>query len=387
MAPNSKCVIFFSRDYGGVLTILPVVKELLVSSEPIKFVVIADKATYKLFQAEGVEVKVASLFDNKNEIEDFLYKIIQQNRPELIVTGTSRIANNEKRTPEQYLIKIARNTGIKTISILDFWGVYKERFPSSDGQLMYDFLPDIVCCLDKQCENDLLSLGIPRENLKITHNPHLDKVISLVKSKKLEKEDVHKFNVLYVSQPIREYGSAESLGFDQESNFLELLNTFNGANWIDKEVTIYLWVHPKEFMINWRLIIDQTNKKFKKNNRLIRVVNDTKKNYDIFYKLNLTCSYYSTVIYDALYFNVPCLSLSIGSKIGKNTRLITNQLGLSISISTSQELDEFINQTDFQKLKNALHTKISKCVEKKVFFSDGFATRRVVKVINNILKK
>lgn len=385
MVSNINTIIFFSRDYGGVQAIIPVV-ETLTNHDFIKTVVLSYENSGELFHNVGIETRAIPSIDNEEKKESYFDKIIRKYKPCMVVTGTSRISKGEIRTPEQTLTKVARRSGIKVIAVLDFWGFYEERFPRLNGKFVKDYLPNIVCCLDKQCESDLIALGMPIQNLKITHNPHIDRVISWVTNEKKNQNNARALNVLYVSQPIRENGLAEELGFDQESNFFALLSVFEKEPWFDREVTIWLWIHPKETQVNWGSIISQNNQRFSDGGNHVSIVHDTNKSYDIFNKLDLVCSYYSTVLYDAIYFSVPCISISIGKKSGAtNSLLITNQLGLSRSISTTDELVRFINKSDFQQLKYELSEKISILKKKQIFISDGSATNRVVEEIESNL--
>jgi hypothetical protein len=384
MASNYQSIVFFSKDYGGVLAFLPIIKKIQEDGELLNVVVVAHKSSYELYKKEDIKAIVIPSYYNQNKIEQFLDNIIDINKPKIIVTGTSRKAKNEIRTLEQILIKKARNTDIKTISILDFWGFYEERFPCINGQVIHDYIPDVICCLDEKCKEDLLALGVPHANLKITHNPHIDSLDASVK--KIHK-NVNEFNVLYVSQPIREQDLTGSLGFDQESNFMQLLKTFvEGYCWFNKYVNIYLWVHPKESIISWESIVNEKNKEFVKMGHSIKIIYDVHKSYALFNKLDLACSYYSTVLYDALYFRIPCLSLGIGSKVDISSLLVTNKLGLTETILSEKDLNKYINESDFKVLIEKLNKTILNYSKKKIFFSDGSATKKVIKIINNFQK-
>jgi len=193
--------------------------------------------------------------------------------------------------------------------------------------------------------------------------------------------------VLYVSQPIREQDLTGSLGFDQESNFMQLLKTFvEGYCWFNKYVNIYLWVHPKESIISWESIVNEKNKEFVKMGHSIKIIYDVHKSYALFNKLDLACSYYSTVLYDALYFRIPCLSLGIGSKVDISSLLVTNKLGLTETILSEKDLNKYINESDFKVLIEKLNKTILNYSKKKIFFSDGSATKKVIKIINNFQK-
>ena len=101
---------------------------------------------------------------------------------------------------------------------------------------------------------------------------------------------------------------------------------------------------------------------------------------------SLVCSYYSTVLYDALYFGIPGISIGIGAKVDISNALITNKLNLTKVIVTEEDLMAFIDESNFIQLSKNHLQKTSNLVSKRKFFSDGFSTQRVIDIILNNLK-
>ena len=386
MVPDMAIILFFSRDYGGILTFLPVIKEFEKGDSENEILIISHALSKVLYQREQINTKPIQMSNELDNAEQFLNELLLGKRPDLIVTGTSRLVKNEIRTLEQILIKLAKDLNIKTLSILDFWGFYQERFPSINGCINNAYLPDIICALDKHCTSELVNIGIPEDNIHNTHNPHVDQLLerSLVEGQGNNRKQ-GELVLLYVSQPIRENIICTGLDFDQESNFNYLMKALQNKFLKNKKITIYLWIHPKENIANWDDIIVRNNLELQRGMANIQLIKDEEKTYDLFPQLDLVCSCFSTIIYDALYYNIPCLSLAIGGGNEMKSVLVTNELGLSTFISNWSDLVKFLSTSDWPQLRDELTERISRYRAENIFFSDGQATKRVVSLINKQL--
>ena len=91
---------------------------------------------------------------------------------------------------------------------------------------------------------------------------------------------------------------------------------------------------------------------------------------------------HSTVAYEGLYYGTPCLSLQIGTSVPLEN--ITDRLDLSTLILSTRDLDTFLHDIDFVSERKKLLALKRQYVAKKVFFSDGKATTRVIHEIKNM---
>lgn len=119
----------------------------------------------------------------KYKIKNCFKKILKKKPRNIILSATADC--NEKE-----LILFAKKNKIKSISVIDIWTNYKERFIFKKKQ----FLPDKILCIDNQNIVEMKKLNFPLKKLQIIGSPFLEKFIH-VRSKKGK-------NILFISQPI-----------------------------------------------------------------------------------------------------------------------------------------------------------------------------------------
>ena len=83
MASNYQSIVFFSKDYGGVLAFLPIIKKIQEDGELLNVVVVAHKSSYELYKKEDIKAIVIPSYYNQNKIEQFLDNIIDINKPKM----------------------------------------------------------------------------------------------------------------------------------------------------------------------------------------------------------------------------------------------------------------------------------------------------------------
>ena len=287
---------------------------------------------------------------------------------------------NNDITIEQRLIQSANKHGKKSVIVLDSWGDYRSRFCSKEGRLLDEYRPTIICALDVESSERLVGTGFTKDQIRITGNPHFDKVVSNVRLNKLDCSgdiDRKAINLLYVSQPIREKDNRKDYGIDQEENFLRLKEVIRNSN-LERPVNIIVWKHPKEYMIDWKMLV-------KSDDQNMRCILSTDRGPGVLSWVDGLFTYYSTMIYEALYYDIPSYNLLIGSKIDLGSILITHQLGLSSLIRDDNELLDALTEIQSASAKHDMKKRRLKYQEEQVFFSDGNATARVINVVNEIL--
>lgn len=94
------------------------------------------------------------------------------------------------------LIERANARKIPTLGFLDHW-VGFDRFVDEQGTPRY--LPDVVGCPDRFCQEELIALGLSRERAPIVGHAHLEAVAAAVPS--FQARDGGATRVLLVSQP------------------------------------------------------------------------------------------------------------------------------------------------------------------------------------------
>jgi len=141
-----------------------------------------------------------SLPISPNPKADELNRIIKSLKPDLILTGTSWGSDIEIK-----FIKSAKKNKIKTVSFLDHWGKFRERFgyPKS----WRENLPDFIFVGDKWAYKIALENGFHKNILFQVENSYLEEMIKQekkFKQKKRSKKTGEKRKLLYLSGAIYE---------------------------------------------------------------------------------------------------------------------------------------------------------------------------------------
>ncbi len=364
-------VFFLSRDAGSLQATIPVIKQLAISEKYHPYVVCLQPE--KMIQdIKGVSYLVIdnSLFEQRPK--KYLSELLRTSDAQLVVSGSSPAKGETPETPEQHLIQVARANNIPTIAILDFWGMYAERFFKNKQELDITLIPDLLCVMDTIVRDDLVELGVDKNKIVITHNPWLDTIAENSFSAKDEAENV----IIFVSQPLAETKEIRGWKYTQLSlvhNLIEALNKVRcNEHWL-----IEIWPHPAEDGACWNDIMALSNE-----NLTLKIAKDKLK--QSLAKAALVVSSHSTVAYEAAYYATPGLSLRMGG--GPDlAHHITDRIGFTKLITTAEELEDYLVKTDLKKERNRLTELKNDLANKGIFFSKGGATKKVLDVIDSIL--
>ena len=373
LRPNTRRILALSKDHGSVQAIAPVVAELK-----------AKNYSVSLFLSQGRH-SVAAMFGLNCEMfdeqafsaapEKYIAKVFDEVNAALLLTGSSLAIGERPETPEQYAIKEAGRRNIPSIVVLDYWGMYEERFCSNDGSIDPTLIPNMLCVLDNRCKEDLLLLGVPPERIVITHNPWLDSVVGDAKkqpppSKLLNNQG---WRVLFISQPLKKFTEADDPSLQHE--LVESLVNALPQAWQQRH-QVLVWKHPSEPMERWR-----SANRFNSPNVEVCVTDE--RGSTLLAHVDLVVSVHSTVAFEALHLGTPCLSLRMGLPV---PHLYADELGLSKIISTHEYLQTFLRAASPFKLRKKLRELSQHCYDEGLFFSDGKATDRVVALVLQLIK-
>ena len=369
-----KKLLFISKDPGGVNALIPIIKKCQKSNK-FQCNVFSHKLTENMYEEERIPHLPLENFNYFSKKKYAIEKILFYYKPDIIITGSSRPHYHEPVTPEQLFIKHSKTKNINSISILDYWGNYKERFSIYGGQLNYQFVPNKICALDDISMKLLIDVGINKENIIITHNPFYDSFVKkTIRLKHKQNNQKSEHNILFVSQPLFEAKQIYNQGFTQFEIFHYFLTFLN--QWkCDTPKNVLVWVHPKENKDKWNKIINYNR------SELIKIKVDYTRNQKIFESIDFVVSGFSTVLYQSLYYLLPTISIQIG--LNKKDQLITNKLNLSIPIYTKEHLYKFSNNFDIHLSSKMLSKRKYDLQQLKIFFSDGLATDKIIKLINS----
>ena len=167
----------------------------------------------------------------KKNIKNFLeLKNINKKKIDFVITGTALGNSLDKK-----IVKWAKKNKILSISVIEHWTLFRERFHLKKKY----YYPDFILVNDNAAKQLAISDGIPREKIIISGNLILKRILEKKKKIKILKNK----NILFISEPISEQYSRSMLslyGYDEFKTLKYIIK--NKPN--DYKITIK--IHPKE---------------------------------------------------------------------------------------------------------------------------------------------
>lgn len=368
-------VLFLSRDRGSVQTLIPVV-EALRDHPRIESRVRSLRVSSSLFENRGI---AAEPIDEELLAADpsrCINDILEQIQPALVVSGSSPARGIAPETPEQRLVLAARAHRIPTIGILDYWGMYRERFANASGRLDRSLVPDVLCALDTLCRDDLVRFGIPAAKIRITHNPWLDSLAAafpIARAVPPAPRDAG-WRVLFVSQPLAEMRGTRAWGYVQEDVLNGLLDALPVLTPSSKH-RVAVWYHPLESASRGYDLKHKARP-------WIDVSVSTERGMPFLQAADLVVTSHSTVAYEALHCGTPCVFYRPGA--AQVDPLVTERVHLSPTFTDLEALRAFLKSFDSGVERVRIASLREELLKSRVFFSDGKATERVLNLITSI---
>ena len=234
---------------------------LIIASDagPAKYLDLIIKSINYSLICVGSEIS-ENVFSKNNFLRKNIEEIDFENI-QLIITGTCLDVCAEKKA----IIK-AKKKNIPTISIIEHWSHYYERF-LLNGKLI---LPDYIFVNDNKAKKDAILAGLPENIIIVVGNPYLEqlskrKLYPLTKNKWLQKLKLdNKPVITFISESYRDdfpKDTEEYQGFDE---FIVLKSLLKFAKKYDYNLLIRQ--HPSEsknkyneYLQDKKIVLDNIN--------------------------------------------------------------------------------------------------------------------------------
>jgi len=213
-------ILFVTGQYAGAQYINPLLKKWKNSDghrcPQYKLVATGTSLKYWL----NTSIKFDEIIEkNSTSVSEYLDIV----KPKLIILSASAMEELE------YLFILeAKLLGIKTVSFIDTWTNYKNRY-IYNGKETY---PDIILSIDKKCTEEMVKDGISAEIIQEIGQPYLEEICKNIPP----LGEV----VLLPMQPIKNT-RGDSFGYD-EQDFLKL--TLSAVKRVIKNKEIHITLHP-----------------------------------------------------------------------------------------------------------------------------------------------
>ena len=238
-------ILSLCGDPGGAHAISPVLRRLTQENNIVR--IYAYRQALEIFEADGLSPVEISEGVQDRELKETLIHC----KPDLCLLGTS--VNGVDL--EKKMILLCRELGITTLSVLDYWSNYINRFTHVGGPAL-DALPDMVAVMDLMAKDEMIALGIPADRICVTGQPAFDELLSDFDNAEARKKIRKHHQVLdevplivFASQPLTEMKKlgASDLGFD-ELGVIQILNEAMEEWRRLHHVSAKLWIrpHPRE---------------------------------------------------------------------------------------------------------------------------------------------
>jgi hypothetical protein len=376
-------ILFFSRDYGSIQTTIPLI--LYFIKKDVRISVISFSVSGEFYRQYGIPFETIGYGVEDPGLNGWIDEKLDQLRPDIVVSGSSPRKKESVLTPEQMMITAARRRCIPSLGILDYWGMYRERFHGTDGRLNPDLIPDRLCVLDQLCYNNLIDLGLPGDRMTITNNPWMDGLAAdsddyiAIRSRTDGARDL---SVLFISQPLEENAVTGNYDWTQYDLFQALLRSLGSHRHSGRNILV-VWLHPDENPVKWEQVISDYDSG--SNWEIIIEQERTKRRIA---NADFIVTSHSTLVYNALYYGTPCVSLRFNTRSVQEH--VLDRLNLIEIIEGETGLDNAVGRRgkeDWEKIRRDILEKKKRMSRDGVFFSDGKATDRVVREIESIVGK
>ena len=373
-----KKIIATSWHPGGVNAILPVIK-ILNKEGKVDVVTIAHQYSEKILDEKGINYKTINDYGLSDVSVKSMERLLQEESPDLVLTGTSAQDENNRDTIEQTITLAAKRSGIISLAVLDFWGNYSLRFKDIHTGKSFKFLPDKVAIMDKFAEKDMLKEGFDKERLVITGNPHFDNLE--IRARKFTDKEKHilreqiglnsDLQVFYAANAFKK--EKDNLGYWDLNNIC-LINEVLGKLPEEQKnrTSLVVKLHPRVPADDLEEISQYINQH--SGGRIKLVTNISSQ--ELVLASDITLISFSTVGIEAVYMRKPCISIQPGLK-GEDYLAILTQNGL---IPVGYNIDDCKSL-----VKRAIVDKKyrkGELVDKALSFrTDGKATERVTNLV------
>ncbi len=375
-------VLATNHDPAGAMAIAPVIKRLRQEGR-VQVVVVGTGYSKDVFSSHEIAFKDDTTYGDFSDVSDLARKILEIEKPKILLTGTSRVRSLEKE-----LTVLGRKKGVRSLAVLDYWSNYWQRFNNPKNGNRFQYLPDIIAVMDDLAKKEMISEGFPHDIIITTGNPHFDAIRNLVHEftdnkmiaiKKILSINIDRTIITFISETQAEdFGTSdgkrgvvgEYLGYTEADSLRGLINAMISVCDQEKQkhFTIIVKLHPREERTPYDPSYLPRNLEIKvikkHNSREIIMISD------------ILVGMSSAMIFESSIMGKTVISYQPNLR-GKDMA-IGNRLGLSIPVYSEHELLPLLQRV-LIKHENIIKKKT---MDKII---DGKATERVVKQIYKML--
>jgi len=362
-------------DAGGVNAIIPVIR-LLMDDPLIYLTIFSYRESRKILRDKGIQyTELEETIDS-----DEAAKILRTCRADLLFLDTSlnSLAHTSMEL-EKLFIFAARNLGIPSFSVLDYWSNYTIRFSDNKKNLIY--LPDKIAIMDKLAFDEMISEKFPPETLIITGQPAFTELAewrtSFTQTRKDRIFRSHAINlddvlVVFASEPVFSGHPLHTQypGYTEETVLTSLIGALETIqSEISTHIVLVIRPHPKE---------DPEKFKGVTSNRIRIIISTEEPTRDVVMSAHLVTGITSTILIEAAMLG--CIVASLQPGLITKDILPTNRTRITQPVYRNEEMPVILKKL---LLDHGIREKISVTV--KADNNEKNSARKVLDVIYSML--
>lgn len=164
--------------------------------------------------------------------EEELSGWLREINPSVLVTGTGWGSSSE-----QTLRNLARRAGLRSVTVVDYWANYLERWQGSDHAIQE--IRDEVLLVDEAMHTEMRAAGFPSAQLHTTGHPFLEK---LARSGQAPARTTASQRALFLSEPLR----TEKGALSREVTWSHVQKVLKVLSLTESPALVQFKLHPKE---------------------------------------------------------------------------------------------------------------------------------------------
>ncbi len=245
-------ILVSAIEVGSVRSLIPVCIELLKNK---KMVLIEKKGFFDTDQMD----KIASSLVDIPQDEDGIRSFMMEMSIDVVLFSV-----NIRDTRPLMIARIAKDMGIRTVHLLDYWNGYRDRM-ELDGQEM--FVPSKYLVPDEYAREKAIEEGICSDLIKVVGQPAFTDTKFNYIEKKQQNNPIGKFSkkgrkiILFVSEPVsNDQGSSirenrRFRGYTEKHALTILIKSLNNNN----NFFVIVLPHPRQNIKELKLIWQSLN--------------------------------------------------------------------------------------------------------------------------------
>lgn len=245
-------IVSICGDAGGAAALAPVVAMLRREHG-----CSVDAYVYRQARRTFDSQSLAAVALDESKVAGEVSRHLTASTPDLVLTATSI----GESSFEMRFIAEAQRLGIPTLTVLDFWSSYVERFTGVANRSLTGSLPDRIAIMDRRAREEMESLGFPPDCLEITGQPAFDALQSLrLASTSITRTALRQAHsigdgdllALYLSSPISSHlGADESspgyIGYTEHTSLRLLLDELEVlSSELQGSIHLLIKPHPRD---------------------------------------------------------------------------------------------------------------------------------------------